>query len=146
MKYCINCGTRLDDEARFCSRCGKPCTIGDKQMSAASSDPVRSEQRVPQRSSSSGIGKFFAGTFVGAFLGHLFGSGSHSSSTSHSEPAQEHYHETIVRDADYDNDDDYGYADDGDSYDDDFSDDGGDWDDDSDNYDDSYDDGDYDDD
>lgn len=34
MKYCVHCGTGLADEAKFCSKCGKP--VGDSQSSSSS--------------------------------------------------------------------------------------------------------------
>lgn len=29
MKYCTHCGAQIDDEAKFCSACGKPTSAGE---------------------------------------------------------------------------------------------------------------------
>ena len=142
--YCANCGEKLPDNAKFCSRCGERCvntvsgqsaTQPSRNAAALSARQSVSGRRLPQwqniprqNNSSWGFGSFLGGTALGMLFSRLFG-GSHSASASVS-PIHEHsnyYHDTIVHNHDdgiyhhYDDYEDHGLAD-GSSLDDDYDD------------------------
>ena len=117
-RYCTNCGARLDGNPRFCGKCGRPCVEANGRPHIPHGDTVRRDRP------SSGIGKFLAGTAIGAFFMHFFGGSSRTfASNSTYTNSSEHFHDTIMYeeddDSDYDNydSDDIGYEEDS-SYDD----------------------------
>ena len=105
-KYCSYCGTQIEEDARFCSRCGKPeVDVKRRQTVTPEGRSTGGIRRAP----SSGIGKFLAGGVIGAFLGRFFGGGSHTASASAYTASVEHFHESIAHYRDEDDDyDDYG--------------------------------------
>lgn len=110
-RFCTNCGEPLKEGAKFCGNCGEPVgEVVDRRSAGAVRKTYRpaepqnlhSEVRreaLPQQQQSSGSGflHFLAGTALGGFLGHLFG----SSAEAHHDTVINH-NETIVNNFDDD--------------------------------------------
>jgi phage shock protein C len=58
--FCTQCGTHLADDARYCTRCGKP-TMADPQPHVAV--PPRRLQRIRERKKIAGVCAGFADYF-----------------------------------------------------------------------------------
>ncbi len=112
MKYCTQCGGKLNDDARFCSHCGTSCARQIRRESAASG-AVRS--RTSRGFFSGTVIPFLAGTAIGSVLVRMLGGHSHGEAHA-AEGKQEHFHETLLHDEEYAGEyneerDDYGIAD-----------------------------------
>ena len=106
MRYCSNCGTKLETNMKYCPNCGKKCVAPPPVSPSVPTPPPRPRTSYPsQRQSSSGFWNFLAGTAVGTLFCSLFGRSS-TASASPSAHATEHYHETII----YDHEDDESYG------------------------------------
>ncbi len=101
MKYCTECGKRLENDARFCSGCGRPC---EKVRKGKQPVPAMPGGRVHRSTFSDKVLPFLAGTAIGSVLVRMLGGNPHAETHAAEGQSQGYVHETVIPNEDHEYD------------------------------------------